>query len=222
MIKRAFPLFTIILLGVLWHLTSQLSLAEQSFGIAPLHSSRSPKTTLSPDTRPLLNTTQQEAYLTELEGSIPNWLELHDQPGEEHGERLFDYNRSRDEVREGHPLLQQRIAFLWSGILRRFNAEHRGFWVAIGPEFTPTQWGVLRFKPMGLPNEMIAVPNPDSLEILKEKVKSEDSVEIDILFSGRLQADESIMYSFSHENPQQGMVLPFVQIDRIQYFLKEN
>ena len=170
-------------------------------------------------TRPLLTPTDQESFLGELEGAVPNWSLLHDQPGEELGERLFVLNRARDEAREGHRLLRQRIAFLWSGILRKYVREFHGFSVAIGPEFTPTQWGMVRFKPIGLPDNMIAVPSPTLRSALQNQLDDGEEIEIKILFIGRLIPNESVMYAFSHDQPGQGLIMPVIQIEEVQYFL---
>ena len=159
-------------------------------------------------------------FLAELEGSPPKWDELHHRQGEEHGERLFTLNRARDEMREGHPLLKQRIAFVWSGILRNFDSKHRGFTVAMGPELTHTTWGLMRFKPVQLPEEMIAIPSAAHLPLLKAKILEGEEIDIVILFVGTLVQSESIMYSFSHDEKEEGMIMPFVHIDEVLYVLK--
>lgn len=179
------------------------------------------ETLIPPGTRPLLTPRQQTAFLAELEGEPPPWQELQDVPGEEPGERLFDWNRKRDALREGHPLLDQRVAFLWTGILRRFVPEHQGFFVAMGPEFTFTEWGIIRFKPVGLPHSLIAVPPPSLIPFFQDKLATEKPIEIHILFIGRLVRDESLMYTFSHEEPDQGMIMPFVQIEDVRYAYNE-
>ena len=196
--------------------------AEPSLGIAPLTalSNTTIKADISPEIRTLLTSREQQDFLSRLEGSPPNWESLHNQPGEEHGKRLFSYNRTRDEARENHPLLKQRVAFLWSGILRTYQMDQQGFSVAMGPELTQTEWGIVRFKPVGLPHEMIAVPPSNLLAKLKAKVANQEQVEIDILFIGKLVPNESLMYAFSHDGNEEGMIMPFVQIDSVQYFLK--
>ena len=189
-------------------------------GIAPLIqlSDKSIYSLIEPDVRPLLIPHELESFLYELESSPPSWQHLHDHEGEETGDRLFTFNRQRDEAREDHALLKQRIAFLWSGILRQYLSDHQGFTVAIGPELTSTKWGIVRFKPMGLPNEMVAIPPPALHSCLQTQLNAGEQVEIIILFTGRLIPNESIMYGFSHDNPNQGMILPVVQVDRVQYF----
>ncbi|NKB81732.1 MAG: hypothetical protein GKS05_07585 [Nitrospirales bacterium] len=196
--------------------------ANPPSGIAPLlHTSRIEVTSsIAPATRPLLTPQQQITFMAELEGTPPDWEQLHNHPGEEHGERLFVFNRKRDEIREGHPLLTKRVAFLWTGILRHFIPEHKGFSVAMGPELTQTEWGIVRFKPMGLPDDMIAIPSPALLTVLREQHAADEEIQVGIIFAGRLIPDESIMYAFSHDGSEQGMIMPVVQIDGVGYFLE--
>jgi len=169
---------------------------------------------------PLLQPAILESYLSDLEGSVPDWNALHDQEGQEHGERLFTFNRERDARREGHSLLQQPIAFLWSGFLRHYDMKRGGFTIAIGPDYTQTSWGIVRFKPMGIPDDMIALPSPSLRTKYRKALDNKEEIEIAVLFIGRLVPDESIMYAFSHEEPGVGMIMPVVQVERVQYFLK--
>ncbi len=169
--------------------------------------------------RALLTPADQELFLNELEKQPPDWEQLHDLPGEELGTKLFDFNRQRDASREGHPLLSQRVAFWWSGILGKYHEAQRGFTVVMGPEFTQTTWGVVRFKPTGLPHEMVAVPSPAKLRTLQDRRAKREPVEIGILFTGKLIPWESIIYGFSHDGLEQGMVMPVVQIDGVRYVL---
>ncbi len=171
---------------------------------------------------PLLQPAILESYLSDLEGSVPDWAALHDQEGEEHGERLFSFNRARDAKREGHAFLTQPIAFLWSGILSHYDMKRGGFTLAIGPEYTPTSWGIVRFKPMGIPDDMIALPSPSLRTQYRKALDNKEKVEIAVLFIGHLVTDESIMYAFSHEEPGVGMIMPVVQVERVQYFLKTS
>ena len=203
-------------------LAPSMSLADPRTGVASLTSlaNTTIQAVMPPNIRTLLTPSEQQDFFLELENSPPNWETLHNQPGEEHGERLFDFNRSRDAAREGHSLLKQPIAFLWSGILRKYHSGHHGFTVAMGPELTPTAWGIIRFKPVGLPDEMIAVPSSDLLPKLKANIANQEQVEIAILFIGKLIPNESLMYAFSHDGNEDGMIMPFVQINTVQYFLR--
>ena len=56
-----------------------------------------------------------ERFLDKLEGTPPDWPSLYGN-GEGHDERLFALNRERDHRREGHAMLEQRLACLWGGV----------------------------------------------------------------------------------------------------------
>lgn len=169
--------------------------------------------------RALLTPADQELFLNELDKQPPDWTRLHDRPGEELGAKLFDFNRKRDAAREGHPLLSQRVAFWWLGLLGEYRETHRGFTVVMGPEFTETTWGLVRFKPLELPNAMIAVPSADRLPTLRDRRAKGKPVEIRILFTGTLIPWESMVYAFSHDGEKQGLIMPVVQVDGVRYFL---
>ena len=169
--------------------------------------------------RSLFTSAEQEAFLNELEKQPPDWDHLHDRPGEELGSRLFDFNRQRDAARDGHPLLTQRVAFWWSGSLGDYRVTHQGLTVVMGPEFTQTSWGLVRFKPLRLPHEMVAVPSPALLRALQERIEKREPLEIKILFTGTLIPWESIIYAFSHDGSEQGLIMPVVQIEGVRYFL---
>ena len=170
--------------------------------------------------RALITPADQELFLNELDKQRPDWEQLHDPPGEELGTRLFDFNRQRDASREGHPLLNRRVAFWWSGVLGDYRETHRGFTVVMGPEFTQTTWGLVRFKPLQLPHELVAVPSADRLLTLRHSRAKGEPVEIGILFTGTLIPWESIIYAFSHDGEKQGLIMPVVQVDGVRYFLQ--
>ncbi len=186
--------------------------------LKPLSHARAPFAGAS--IRALLTAADQERFLNELEKQPPDWNQLHDPPGEELGTRLFDFNRQRDAAREEHPLLSQRVAFWWSGVLGEYREADQGFSVVMGPEFTRTTWGLVRFKPLQLPNEMIAVPSAAGLRTLRDRRAKGEQVGIGILFTGTLLPWESIIYAFSHDGEKQGLVMPVVQVDGVQYFLR--
>ena len=170
--------------------------------------------------RALLTSADQELFLNELDKQPPDWDQLHDRPGEELGTKLFDFNRQRDAAREGHPLLSQRVAFWWSGVLGEYHEAHRGFTVVMGPELTRTTWGLVRFKPLQWPNEMVAIPSAAWLLTLRDRHAKGEPVEIEILFTGTLIPWESIIYAFSHDGTKQGLIMPVVQVDGVRYFLR--
>lgn len=170
--------------------------------------------------RPLLLPKEQEEFLQELEGHPPDWPALQSLDHTEQSERLFQLNRGRDETRLIHKnIIQQPIAFLWSGFLRTYMPEYQGFSVALGPEFTSTSWGIVRFKPMGLPDYLVAVPSLESVENFRIRQQNGEQIAIGVLFFGTLVADESLIYSFSHDQKGDGMILPVVQIEDVRYFL---
>ena len=205
-----------------------LSLAQplenMPLGIGELHviSQEQAGTLLSSKTRALISATEMESFLRELERAPPPWTELQDQPHEELGERLFAYNRRKDHSREGHALLSQKISFIWSGFLRKFISEHQGFTIAMGPEFTETAWGIVRFKTDGLPSEMIAIPPKKNLESIQQQLANGKKIEITILLSGHLIPNESIIYAFSHDDSHQGMIMPVVSLEHIAYFIRSD
>lgn len=196
-------------------------LADPPSGIQPLEPLPQPHTLFTDESiRALLTPKDQELFLNELEKQPPDWDRLHDPPGEELGTKLFDFNRQRDTARAGHPLLSQRVAFWWSGVLGEYREAHRGFTVVMGPEFTRTTWGLVRFKPLQLPNEMVAVPLAAGLRTLRDRRAKGEPVEVEILFTGTLLPWESIIYAFSHDGEKQGLVMPVVQVDGVRYSLR--
>ena len=170
--------------------------------------------------RPLLLPKEQEEFLQELEGHPPDWHTLQSLDHTEQSERLFQLNRARDEARIIHRnILQQPIAFLWSGFLRRYMPEYQGFLVALGPELTSTSWGIVRFKPMRLPDYLVAIPSLESAKHIRLQQQKGEQIAIGVLFFGTLVADESLIYSFSHDQKGDGMILPVVEIEAVRYFI---
>jgi len=201
-----------------------LANAEEPSGIQPLREllqSNVHALISDPAVRPLLTSSEQERFLKELENQPPEWDQMHDPPGEERGTRLFALNRRRDDLRNGHPLLKQRVAFVWSGALGEYHEKHKGYSVVLGPHPTQTSWGTVRFKPTGFPHEMVAVPSTARLRTINNGRAQGEQVEIGILFTGTLIPWESIIYGFSHDGLEQGMVMPVVQVEGVQYFVKD-
>jgi hypothetical protein len=160
-----------------------------------------------------------EKYLEALDGSPPNWAELHGKDGARHDEMLFALNRERDRTRAGRPALSERITFLWDGVLSTYVLEKASFLVAIGPEVIATRWGLVRFKPASLPAELLAVPPPDLTESLQARVARGENVKVIVAMTGRLVPDEALIYDFAHEEPGQGMIMPMVRVERVDYYL---
>lgn len=160
-----------------------------------------------------------EGFLKSLEGYPPDWPAIygdgHHDPG--HDDRLFQVNRARDDRRAGNLALARRIAFRWSGELSRFDPERKGFSVALGPVVTATRWGVVRFKGDDLPGELKAIPPADSLDRLLWEMAAGKPVELAVIIIGRLIPDESIMYDFSHDQDELGLIMPVVRVDAVHY-----
>ena len=134
--------------------------AESELGVQPLHREFSAAlASLPPQTQLLLKSESIERFLTALDGHPPDWPTVYGQGhhGPGHDERLFALNRERDAGRVGKDALHWMIAFVWLGELSRFDQEAGGFHVALGPKFTRTGWGDVRFKHEDLPATLIAL-----------------------------------------------------------------
>ena len=160
-----------------------------------------------------------EKFLRELDSHPPDWKGIYGAGDDGHMDRLFELNRERDRMREGRPALQRQVAFVWEGIVSGYDPEARGFRLAIGPKVIPTKWGHVRFKPYGLPSGLIAVPKPELREELRARRSRGEDIEVDLVLTGRLIPEESLIYDFAHEEPGQGMIMPVVQVEQIDYFL---
>ena len=162
-----------------------------------------------------------EKFFEALDGAPPDWTQLHGRHGDRHDERLFALNRERDLSRVGRPALSQRITFLWEGVLSNYVSDKGGFLVAIGPEVIATRWGQVRFKPESLPAELVAMPPLDLKESLRARVARGETVKVLVAMTGELVQNEALIYDFAHEDPSQGMIMPMVQVERIDYLLPE-
>lgn len=177
---------------------------------------------LPQDTRLLNDPASLERFLDALDGAPPDWAAVyghgHHDPG--HDDRLFNLNRERDAKREGKPALQWRVAFVWYGDLSDFDPKAGGFRVTIGPKFTPTRWGVVRFKAENLPGNLMAIPNPSLRESLRRRFEKGERIEIEVVMTGRLIPEESLIYDFSHDEPGLGMIMPVLRVERIDYVMR--
>jgi hypothetical protein len=197
--------------------------AEDGVGIRPLQildSSEFPAT-LPRDTYLLDDAPSIETFLTALDGQPPDWPAIYGQGHHDagHDDRLFALNRERDARRAGNPALARRIAFRWSGELSRFDSEVQGFSVALGPVFTVTNWGQVRFKPDDLSGELRAIPSAETLVRLLRDLADGKTVEFAVIIIGRLIPDESIVYDFSHDQDGLGLIMPVVRVEEVRYVL---
>lgn len=176
---------------------------------------------LPSDTHLLIEVGAIERFLDQLDGEPPDWAAVyghgHHDPG--HDDRLFTLNRERDAGRTGKPVLRWKVTFLWSGELSRYDPKTGGFSVAVGPKFTATRWGVVRFKPEDLPANLLAIPNPRLRESLRRKFERGQRIEIEVAMTGRLIPEESLIYDFSHDEEGRGLVMPVVRIERLEYLM---
>ena len=174
---------------------------------------------LPPDTTLLHDPSTIEKFLAALDKAPPDWHALHGSSGDHPSEQLFALNRERDGLRVGRHALAQRITFLWDGVLSGYAPDKNGFLVAIGPEMIATKWGIVRFKPENLPDELMAVPPAHLKESLRARAARGETFKVIVAMTGRLVPDESFIYDFAHEDPGQGMIMPMVRVEQIDYFI---
>ena len=221
---RLFAKFVILLCFISTHVPLPLFGMELPEGVRPLfilNEESSLASYVSKDTIFLNDPGTIENFLKKLEGAPPDWKYLYGSNVDERYDRLFDEVERRDEARAGHRLLNQHIAFVWHGNLTSFRPQHKGFGVAIGPLQIQTSWGIVRFKIANAPFEMVAVPPADQLENTKTKRARGDDIDIHIIYSGTLMEAESVLYDFSTEKEGEGMILPIVVLDHVDYILRE-
>lgn len=101
----------------------------------------------------------------------------------------------------------------------RYEPTMGGFSVAMGPIFTPTRWGVVRFKAEDLPGNLLVIPDDSQRDNLRRQVETGRKVDIEIAMIGRLIAEESLLYDFSHDEEGLGLIMPVVRIERVEYLL---
>lgn len=162
-----------------------------------------------------------EAFLHTLDDAPPDWPGIYGIDGSGHDERLFALNRQRDGLRDGRAELRTTVTFIWPGGLSQYDPHSGGFRVAIGPKLIPTHWGMVRFKPEGLPSNLLAVASPSARESLRRRMATGGRIEVQVAITGRLIPEESIIYDFGHEEQGRGMVMPVVRVERVDYFLAE-
>ena len=78
---------------------------------------------------------------------------------------------------------------------------------------------IIFLKPDNLPSNLVAVPSPALADSLRIRISRGERIEIDVAITGRLLPEESIIYDFAHDEPGQGMVMPVVRVERVDYFV---
>jgi hypothetical protein len=198
--------------------------AEDALGTRPLLTitRKDLSTVLPPDCHILTDPRSIEQFLDRLDENPPDWGLVyghgHHDPGLD--ERLFSLNRERDAKRAGKKALQWMVVFLWSGELSRYEPTAGGFSLAIGPIFTPTRWGMVRFKAEDMPGNLIVIPDPSRRESFRRTLNNGEKIEVDVAMTGRLIPEESIVYDFSHDQEGLGIIMPVVRIERIDYLAR--
>lgn len=176
---------------------------------------------LPPGTRLMMHPAAIEEFLTELDGQPPDWRAVygqgHHDPG--HDDRLYALNRERDARREGRPALSKQVAFAWIGTLFPYDPAIGGFPVAIGPKIIKTSWGMVRFKPEEAPGNLSVVTDASHRSRLQRLLEQGEPVEIDVVMTGKLIPDESIVYDFSHDEEGLGLIMPFVRVEQVDFVM---
>jgi len=227
--RTRFPSIGIFLFFVFWHpflwLSNVYSQTDSNYGIQPLLEldGQSIHGLIPASIQPLILSGEIEQFLQKLESGPPNWTQLRHSDITQQSERLFQFNRQRDNARAAkNAILEQPIAFLWAGILRQYLPEYQGFSLALGPKLTHTSWGIIRFKPIDLPDYLVAVPSlAVRRQLLTQQVQGE-FIEIMVVCVGTLVPDESLIYGFSHDGHRKGMILPVVSVQNFMYILKPS
>lgn len=176
---------------------------------------------LPPESHLLIDPASIEEFLAALDGTPPDWRAVygHGHHDPDHDERLFALNRERDAARAGNPALAKLVAFLWFGELSRYDADVDGFRVVLGPKFTATSWGAVRFKYEDLPGNLVAKVPVNVRSELEQRVGRGESIDISVAMTGRLIPDESVVYDFSHDQEGLGLIMPVVKVERLDYLL---
>jgi hypothetical protein len=165
-----------------------------------------------------------EAFLTELERTPPDWKTVyghgHHDPG--HDERLFNLNRERDAAREGNPVLNRHVAFVWPGELSQFDPDSKSYAVAVGPEIHATSWGMVRFKPEEFPSNLRVRPDKKFAGRISRSLARHESVSVLVVMVGVLIPSESIIYDFSHDREGVGLIMPVVKVEQVEVLFVEK
>jgi hypothetical protein len=114
------------------------------------------------------------------------------------------------------------VTFVWLGELSPYDIRAGGFPVALGPKFTSTAWGVVRFKPEEVPSNLVVLADTMLREALQGEIDRLQHVEIEVAMTGRLIPEESLVYDFSHDEAGLGLIMPFVRVERVDFLLPKT
>jgi len=205
-------------------LVPSLVRSEDATGLRPLRTIALTKVeSLFPaGTHVLIERNAIEAFLVALEGTPPDWATVyglgHHDPG--HDERLFNLNRERDATREGNPVLNWHMAFVWPGELSQFDPTTKSYGVAVGPEFNGTQWGMVRFKPEEFPSNLRVRPGGKLAGRISRSLAQHEKVYVSVVMAGVLIPSESVIYDFSHEAEGVGLIMPVVRVEQVEVLFR--
>ena len=175
------------------------------------------------DVHLLLEPNAIEAFLVDLDRIPPDWATVygqgHNEPG--YDERLFSLNRERDALRDGNPALTKRVAFAWMGELSHFDPDAQAYGVAIGPKFTSTDWGLVRFKPEEFPSDLRVKPEKPLADQISRILPTGGKVQVFVVMAGKLIPAESIIYDLSHDEEGVGLIMPVVRVEQVEVLVRD-
>ena len=78
---------------------------------------------------------------------------------------------------------------------------------------------MVRFKPEEAPGNLSVAPDVSRQSQVQRLLEEGRSVEIDVVMTGRLIPEESIVYDFSHDEEGLGLIMPFVKVERVDFVM---
>jgi hypothetical protein len=100
--------------------------------------------------------------------------------------------------------------------LSGYDPETGSYSVAVGPEFNPTGWGMVRFKPEEFPNNLRVKPNKELAGRISRSLAKHEKLHVSVVMAGVLIPSESIIYDFSHEEEGVGVIMPVVSVEQVE------
>ncbi len=74
---------------------------------------------------------------------------------------------------------------------------------------------MVRFKPEETPGNLSIATDASQQIFLERLLEQGQPVEIDVVMTGRLIPEESIVYDFSHDEEGLGLIMPFVRVEQV-------
>ena len=82
-----------------------------------------------------------------------------------------------------------------------------------------TRWGIVRFKPEEVPGNLVVVVGAGQREVLQRAIEEQRRLDIEVVMTGQLIPEESLVYDFSHEEEGRGLIMPVGRIQRVDFLL---